>query len=148
MQLHPQEALLQTARAFQQSPSFAPYRALRQVVEHRIARLAQLGIRQARYRGRTKTLFQAYIAAAVANLTRLAAMPVVDQPPNAVGPLHSGLVIAYSTPRRFVRLFHALHPVTILWTNPSSVSFVTRLKRLSLPLALDTRHMALLRPDF
>ena len=32
----------------------------------------QLGIRQARYIGRTKTLFQLLVAAAVANLTRLA----------------------------------------------------------------------------
>jgi hypothetical protein len=42
------------------------------VVEHRIARLVQLGIRQARYIGRTKTLFQLLMAAAVANLTLLA----------------------------------------------------------------------------
>jgi hypothetical protein len=39
------------------------------VVEHRIARLVQLGIRQARYRGHAKTLFQVAMAAAVANLT-------------------------------------------------------------------------------
>lgn len=71
--LHPQEALLQEARAFQNSPEFRPYRALRQVVEHRIARLVQLGIRQARYRGRAKTLFQVFMVAAVANLTLLAA---------------------------------------------------------------------------
>jgi hypothetical protein len=42
------------------------------VVEHRIARLVQLGIRQARYVGRTKALFQLLMAAAVANLTLLA----------------------------------------------------------------------------
>jgi hypothetical protein len=71
--IHPQEALLQAARAFQQSPAFAPYRALRQVAEHRLARLSQLGIRQARYRGLAKTLFQAFMIAAVANLTLLAA---------------------------------------------------------------------------
>jgi hypothetical protein len=70
--LHPHEALLQQARAFQRSPAFAEARRHRQVVEHRIARLAQLGIRQARYFGRTKTLFQVCLAAAVANLTLLA----------------------------------------------------------------------------
>ena len=43
------------------------------MVEHRLARLVQLGIRQARYIGRTKTLFQVGLAAAVANLTLLAA---------------------------------------------------------------------------
>jgi hypothetical protein len=37
-------------------------------VEHRIARLVQLGIRQARNVGRTKTLFQVCLVAAVANL--------------------------------------------------------------------------------
>jgi len=71
VQLHPQEALLQQARAFQRSPAFRPYRALRQVAEHRLARMVQLGMRQARYRGRAKTLFQAFMVAAVANLTLL-----------------------------------------------------------------------------
>ncbi len=70
--LHPEEALLQEARAFQQSEAFAPYRKLRQVAEHRLARLMQLGMRQARYFGRTKTLFQLLMAATVANLTLVA----------------------------------------------------------------------------
>ena len=73
VQLHPQEALLQQARELQASPAFDEIRQRRQVVEHRIARLVQLGIRQARYVGRTKTLFQLGLAAAVANLTLLAA---------------------------------------------------------------------------
>jgi Transposase DDE domain/Transposase domain (DUF772) len=73
VQVHPQEALLQQARALQCSPAFGELRRRRQVVEHRIARLVQLGIRQARYIGRTKTLFQLCVAAAVANLTLLAA---------------------------------------------------------------------------
>ena len=71
--VHPQEALLQEARALQASPDFAQYRRERQVAEHRLARLVQLGIRQARYFGRTKTRFQLLMAAAVANLTLLAA---------------------------------------------------------------------------
>lgn len=70
--LHPQEALLQEARAFQHSAAYAPYRTLRQVAEHRIARLMQLGARKARYFGRRKTLFQLLIAATVANLTLVA----------------------------------------------------------------------------
>ena len=73
VQLHPQEALLQQARAMQQSEAFAAYRKWRVVVEHRLARLVQLGIRQARYFGRTKTRFQLYLAATVANLTLVAA---------------------------------------------------------------------------
>ena len=70
--LHPQEALLQEARAFQRGDAYAPYGALRQVAEHRIARLVQLGTRQARYFGRRKTLFQLMMAATVANLTLVA----------------------------------------------------------------------------
>jgi hypothetical protein len=70
--LHPQEALMQAARAFQKSDAYAPYRKLRQEVEHRLARLVQLGIRQARYVGRIKTLFQLLLAATVANLTLVA----------------------------------------------------------------------------
>ena len=72
VQLHPQEALLQQARALQQSEAFAEYRQ-RRVVEHRLARLVQLGIRQSRYFGRIKTRFQLYLAATVANLTLVAA---------------------------------------------------------------------------
>jgi Transposase DDE domain/Transposase domain (DUF772) len=70
--LHPQEALLQAARAFQRSPAFAAVRRRRQAAEHRLARLVHLGVRQARYRGRTKTRFQVLLAATVANLTLLA----------------------------------------------------------------------------
>ena len=73
VQLHPQEALLQQARALQRSEAFGEYRQRRVVVEHRLARLVQLGIRQSRYFGRAKTKFQLYLAATVANLTLLAA---------------------------------------------------------------------------
>lgn len=70
--LHPQEALLQEARAFQHSDEFTPYRKSRQTVEHRLARLMQLGMRQARYFGRVKTRGQLLLAAMVANLTLVA----------------------------------------------------------------------------
>ena len=69
MLIHPQEALLQQARALQQSADYDQYRARRVVAEHRLARLVQLGIRQSRYFGRAKTKFQLYLAATVANLT-------------------------------------------------------------------------------
>jgi hypothetical protein len=45
--VHPQEALLQQTPELQASPAFAEARRRRQVVEHRIARLVQLGIHQA-----------------------------------------------------------------------------------------------------
>jgi transposase len=72
IRLHPQERLLQEARALQQSPAFEEYRQVRQAAEHRLARLIQLGIRQARYFGRRNTLFQLLMASTVANLTLVA----------------------------------------------------------------------------
>jgi Transposase DDE domain/Transposase domain (DUF772) len=81
--VHPHEVLLQQARELQSSPAFDEARRRRQVVEHRIARLVQLGIRQARYFGRTKTLFQLCLAAAVANLTLLAATADASLPSGA-----------------------------------------------------------------
>ena len=70
--IHPQEALLQQARALQHSAGYDEYRARRVVVEHRLARLVHLGIRQSRYFGRAKTKFQLYLATTVANLTLVA----------------------------------------------------------------------------
>ena len=72
MRVHPQEALLQQTRSLQGSEDFAGYRQRRVVVEHRLARLVQLGMRQARYFGRDKTLFQLLLTATVANLTLVA----------------------------------------------------------------------------
>ena len=71
--IHPQEALLQEARALQQSAAYDEYRGRQVVVEHRLARLVHLGIRQSRYFGSVKTKFQMYLAATVANLTLVAA---------------------------------------------------------------------------
>src|SRR5216683_2853848 len=103
--VHPQEALLQRAREFQASAAFDEARRRRQVVEHRIARLAQLGIRQARYFGRTKTLFQVCLAAAVANLTLLAATSSAASTAESVtlGALLAILVALLGLRRRVVR---------------------------------------------
>ena len=70
--MHLHDSFAPASAALQVSRAFAEARRRRQVVEHRIARLVQLGIRQARYFARTKTLFQVCLAAAVANLTLLA----------------------------------------------------------------------------
>ena len=56
----------------QRSEGYAEYRQRRVVVEHRLARLVQLGMRQGRYFGCARTLFQLLMAAAVANLTLVA----------------------------------------------------------------------------
>jgi hypothetical protein len=70
IRVHPQEALLQAARAFQQTPAGRQRLRERVGVEHRLARLGQLGIGQARYGGLQKTRFQLLLAATVANLRR------------------------------------------------------------------------------
>jgi hypothetical protein len=72
VQLHAEEARLQAARALERTDYFREQYRQRLVVEHRIARLVQLGVRQARYFGRAKTRFQLLMAATVANLTLLA----------------------------------------------------------------------------
>ena len=51
------------------------------VAEYRLARLVQLGIRQARYFGRAKTRFQLYLVATVVNLTLLAGISGLDGGP-------------------------------------------------------------------
>jgi hypothetical protein len=67
-----EEGLRQQARAHNQTE--AGRRSLRErvVVEHRIARLVQLGIRKSRYFGRTKTCLQVVMAAVVANVSLVA----------------------------------------------------------------------------
>ena len=102
--VHPHERLLQEARAFQASPAFTEYRRRRQMVEHRIARLVQLGIRQARDIGTPKIQFQLLMAAAVANLTYLAASASQPSDPDsaALGLLAAllGLLLVVMTDTR------------------------------------------------
>lgn len=144
VELHPQEALLQAARALQASPAFAAYRRRRQVVEHRIARLVQLGIRQARDVGRAKTEFQLLMAAAVANLTLLAAL---SDPPNSAASPALGL-LALLIGLLALLISRALGP-----SQPPDAADVVRLIRTSargrqrhpLPTALS---MPGCRPDF
>jgi len=110
--LHPQEALLQEARAFQHSRAYAPYRALRQVAEHRIARLMQLGARKACYFGRRKTLFQLLMAATVANLTLVATKTgLMRGPSQAKTPFSSHFSRILGAIRALMnRLYAALNP--------------------------------------
>jgi hypothetical protein len=67
--VHEHEALLQEAKRFQRSEEFHEWYRKRSTVEHRIARLVQLGVRQARYCGSAKVLFQVAMTATIANLT-------------------------------------------------------------------------------
>ena len=91
--LHPEEGLLQEARAYQQTAAFREDIKLRQVVEHRLARLVQLGIRQARYFGRVKTKWQLLLAAAVANLVLVAAWETATGTSPGVGVVSFSLLL-------------------------------------------------------
>lgn len=70
IQIHPQEERVRDTRIWQQTPEGRSRLRERVVVEHRLARLGQLGIGQARYIGRKMTLFQLTMAATIANLRR------------------------------------------------------------------------------
>src|SRR5262245_28101994 len=59
----------QRLRALQRTERFRRIYRRRIVVEHRLGRLVQIGIRKARYFGKAKTAFQIATAAAMANLT-------------------------------------------------------------------------------
>jgi len=74
--------VLQVLRRQQRTKAFRSRYRERVVAEHRIARLIQLGLRQARYRGRAKTAFQASILATVANLTLVVGVLVASGLPN------------------------------------------------------------------
>ncbi len=141
--VHPQEELLQQARAFQASAAFEEVRHRRQTVEHRLARLVQLGLRQARYIGRAKTLFQLALAAAVANLTLLATHDRLPSAPAAtvaaLSSLLTVLLLAPATP------WAPPWPPRGLARWPRRCGHAT--PRLALA-ALTSRHLAASRPDF
>jgi hypothetical protein len=71
VRVHPQEALLAAARERQQTPEGRALLRERVAAEHRLARLGQLRMGQARYAGRRNTRFQLLIAATLANLRRV-----------------------------------------------------------------------------
>ena len=68
--VHAQERILREAREYQSTPEGKAHLRKRVIVENSLARLAHLGIGQARYIGRKRTRFQLAITCAVANLRR------------------------------------------------------------------------------
>jgi hypothetical protein len=98
--LHPQEEALQQARAREATDYFREQYRDRVVVEHRIARLMGLGMRQARYFGRAKTRFQLFLAAAVANLTLVAGKTGLMKGKAGEKPLLSKLLAAWLALKR------------------------------------------------
>ena len=75
IRIHPYEALLQAARAYQETDEFKErYRSARSTVERTIAHLVRHGFRLARYFGQAKVKLQALWVAAAVNLQRLTAL--------------------------------------------------------------------------
>ncbi len=74
LQITDKTEVLWRLRKQQKTKRFRKRYRKRVVVEHRIGRLVQLGIRQARYFGKAKTGFQIALAATVANLMLVAAV--------------------------------------------------------------------------
>ena len=120
--LHPQEHLLQEARALQESEGFKEYCQMRQVAEHRLARLVQLGIRQARFFGRKKTLFQLLLAATVANLTLVANK--TGEMASKKGQATPLFIFLRSTWRHLAPVFQYLSRLEHLLAQPISRSWV------------------------
>ncbi len=136
VRLHPQEAMIQAAKEWQRSPAFDDFRKQRQVVEHRIARMAQLGVRQARYFGRRKTLFQVLMAATVANLTLvLSKTGGLGTRPGPLGGLHHALRPVLAAAGRLWRALEAA-------TDPAPALLPAR------PAPLPMLKMASSRPHF
>jgi hypothetical protein len=72
------EARIAAARAAQQDPATKALLRLRSKVERKIDHLQDLGMDEARYRGKRKTKLQALLAATVANIQRLHVLGVFD----------------------------------------------------------------------
>jgi len=72
------EARIAAARAAQATPETKALLRRRSKVERKIDHLQDLGMRQARYRGRRRTRLQALFAATVANFKRLGALGAFD----------------------------------------------------------------------
>jgi len=133
--LHPEEELMQEARAYQETAAFREDIKLRQTVEHRLARLVQLGIRKARYFGRTKTKWQLLLAAAVANLVLVAAWESTTGTPPGLGAVSFRLL---------------LHLTFLLLFVPSLISEVKRQQGLVLTASArgSVPQTPGFRPDF
>jgi len=75
------EARIAAARAAQVEPETKALLRRRSKVERKIDHLQDLGMRQARYRGRRRTRLQALLAATVANFKRLGVLGAFDAAP-------------------------------------------------------------------
>lgn len=72
--VHEHEDLVQQAREYQKTEEFRLRYRTRLAVEHAFAHMMQFGLRQARYFGRAKSLFQAAMVGAIVNLQKVMAI--------------------------------------------------------------------------
>ena len=93
MSVHPQEGMLRVARAYQETAQGRAHLRERVVAEHRLARLGQLGMGQARYRGRAKTECQLLLLASIANMRRVWGW-VAEQGAKAAAPVSEPCAMA------------------------------------------------------
>jgi len=130
---------LQRLRIEQRTEGFRRRYRRRVVVEHRIARLVQLGVRQARYLGQTKVAFQVALAAAVANLTLAQA---------------AGTAICAAAARRAARtacfrvLAWRIRPFLPVSVDRTSTGHAGLIETGRLPNPMAPRKMAPSRPGF
>jgi hypothetical protein len=102
-----EEALQQQARAHNQTEAGRKSLRERVVVEHRLARLVQLGIRKSRYFGRIKTSMQLVMAAVVANVSLVAGYCKRQGAPSRIPSQEA----AYDRNIGFLRVFF------VIWTR-------------------------------
>ncbi len=111
---------LQRLRKHQRTKAFKQVYRRRVTVEHRIARLVQLGVRQARYLGSAKVTYQLSIAAAVANLV-LVVSAVNRGLLRGLYSLHIGIELVWRVIERgFAEIIGSRHK-TVRATGPASV---------------------------
>ena len=134
--VHPQEAQLKAARAYQASTEGKARLRKRVVVEHRLARLGQLGMGQARYFGRAKTRFQLMIACSLANFrwvwNQEARQTVILGSNSPLAPVSCGLAACFASIRGFLAPFRSL-----IWRSGLEISRLRLARRqfaLTLPM--------------
>jgi len=97
--LNVHEARLIRARAEALPPAVKRKLRRRAVVERKIDHLQDLGAKKARYRGRRKTKLQAFLAATVANLTRLDLLGAFQPTEVVLGPCGSEALAEHTSAR-------------------------------------------------
>ena len=115
--IQPEERLQQQARAHNQTEAGKQSLRERVVVEHGIARLVRLGIRQSRYVGKTKSRFQVVMAAVVANLSLVVGFCRHHREPTRETPGEHGTQALLLTAEVSTRPHHDFPATWIAWIS-------------------------------